>query len=159
MLATTRSRGAAASAAAPTGSPAVSAPSLSASRRASSSALSTSPLFQSTSKYCLSRSITSGKIGRATRIFCIAILRVSRRRRLYRALASLRCYRYRIDTESEKQPGHNQEHRHQHDHSPAEIREKTWHTHAARLRDRFHHEVRRVADIAVRAHEHRTRRY
>lgn len=81
MFDTTRSRGAAASTDASIMSPAVSAPSLSARRAFSASGASASPSFQSTSKYCLSRSITSGKIGRATRIFCIAVSVAPRGRR------------------------------------------------------------------------------
>ncbi|ABA49884.1 hypothetical protein BURPS1710b_2927 [Burkholderia pseudomallei 1710b] len=59
---------------------------------------------------------------------------------------------------AEEHPRRQQEHRHENRERPAEVREEARHPHAARLGDRLHHEIRRVADVAVRAHEHGARR-
>src|ERR1700712_721681 len=116
-----------------TGSPASKAPSRSAMRRANSSAGSGSPGLASTSKYCRRRSITSGKMGRATSTFFIDFL-------------------------LKEQPSGKQEQGQQNDRRPAEIRKESRHDNAARFGNCLDHEVGRVADIAGRAHEHGTGR-
>src|SRR5256885_14115359 len=147
MLATTFSRGqAASSAASMVCEPVVSTPSLSCRCAASSCGLqTTSSWLDSTSKCCSSLRTTSGGMARAIRMRGLLAMSVS-----FLVLAG-------GGSSAEPDEAHQYEQRHQNAQRPSHVAEEAGHLHAALLRNGLDHQIWRGADIGVGTHEHRAR--